>query len=72
MNARQEKDIRDRIAAAGGVVNAADLARAWGVSRERVRQLAQEPGFPAPLEPVGERPVWLRAVCDAWREARRH
>lgn len=70
VSARQVKTIRDRIAAAGGLVNAADLARVWGVSRARVTELVAMPDFPEPIDHVGERAVWLLAQCDQWREAR--
>lgn len=64
-------ELRERIVAAGGLVNAADLARVWQISRARVSELVGMPGFPQAIDTVGERPVWLLEQCDQWRELRR-
>lgn len=68
MREREVESIRRRIDAAGGLVNGADLARVWGLSRERIRQLVELEDFPEPIGHPGIRPVWLREQCEDWRE----
>jgi predicted DNA-binding transcriptional regulator AlpA len=63
-------DLRRRIAGAGGLVNAADMARDWGVSRERIRQLVELADFPEPIGHAGVRPVWLAEQVADWRAQR--
>jgi predicted DNA-binding transcriptional regulator AlpA len=53
-----------------GVASQADLARRWGLSRQRVHQLVREPAFPAPAGRVSGQPVWFAAEADEWREYR--
>lgn len=67
LTARDLTSLRARIARAGGLVNAADLSRVWGVSRARVSELVAMADFPEPVDHVGERPVWLLEQCDQWR-----
>lgn len=67
---REIDRLRDRIADAGGLVNAGDLARVWALSRARVSELVAMGDFPEPVGAVGGRPVWLLQHCDRWREAR--
>lgn len=67
---REINALRARIAGAGGLVNAADLARVWDVSRARVSELAAMTDFPLAIDTVGGRPVWLLEQCDQWRAAR--
>lgn len=67
---REVRRLRERIIAAGGLVNAADLSRLWGVSRARVSELVAMSDFPAAIDDVGGRPVWLLEQCDVWRGAR--
>lgn len=50
---------------------AGDLARRWGVTTQRVRQLTQVEGFPPMLGEVNGQPVYDVEECDAWREATR-
>ena len=64
------RSIRSQIEAAGGLVNAADLARAWGLSRTRLTQLQSEPDFPEPVAHVGRHPVWLARDAERWRARR--
>ena len=55
------------LAAAGGLASQADLARRWGIRRQRVNELVWESGFPAPVGQVNGHPVWLmREASDAW------
>jgi hypothetical protein len=54
---------------AGGLVSRAGLARRWGVSRQRIAQLAdnrERNGFPEPLEVDGGPPVYLANEVEAW------
>lgn len=53
------------------IASAADLARRWGVSRQRVSRLIREDGFPAPVAEVSGHPVWATREADEWREKRR-
>lgn len=64
------KTIRAAIKAAGGLGSVTDLARRWGVSRQRLSQLVGEDDFPKPVCEVNGRPVYLVGECDEWRQAR--
>jgi predicted DNA-binding transcriptional regulator AlpA len=48
------------------LVTGAEIARRLGVSRERVRQLAEETGFPPALGRLGASKVWRWADVRAW------
>lgn len=48
-----------------------DLAERWGVTTQRVRQLADEDSFPEQLGTVNGNPVWDVDECDGWREIHR-
>lgn len=45
-----------------------DLAERWGVTTQRVRQLAEDDTFPEQLGTVNGNPVYDVDECDAWRE----
>jgi hypothetical protein len=64
---------RDAIARAGGLFTLADLARRWGVTQQRVSQLAARDDFPAPIVTgeTGATRVYLGVEVDAWRAAPR-
>lgn len=47
-----------------------EIARMLGVSRQRVNQLANDPGFPEPLAVLAMGKVWLRRDIVRW--AREH
>src|SRR5260370_29731317 len=51
------------------LVTGGELARRLGVSRERVRQLAQRPDFPTPLGRLGQANIWGWTAVDEWRRA---
>ena len=51
------------------LVTGGEIARRLGVSRERVRQLAQRPDFPAPIGRLGQANIWGWAAVDEWRHA---
>jgi hypothetical protein len=55
---------------AGGLASKNDLARRWGVSRQRVRALEEDPTFPAPLGWVNGHPAYGVREVDAWRDDR--
>lgn len=68
-------DARGRVVTAleqaGGLVGRQELARTWGVSRQRIAQLVTQPGFPAAVGRANGGDVWLLAECEAWRAGRR-
>jgi hypothetical protein len=65
--------LRRAIEDEGGLVSVSDLARAWGVSSERVRQITDEASFPQPLDTInaggGRKPqrIWSREDADEYR-----
>lgn len=69
---------RTYINQSGGLAGRSKLAGIWGVSRQRVAQLTEMPGFPKPVDWVSYRetrggladdqPVWLVDEANAWRE----
>jgi len=52
------------------LVGATDIARALGVSRQRVYQLAHQPGFPQPAARLARGALWNRGEIEVWRDAR--
>jgi predicted DNA-binding transcriptional regulator AlpA len=64
--------LRELVAHHGGLVNQADLARTWDLSRQRVNQLVADPTFPDPVARVGGKAqeLWARDEVDAWKLAR--
>lgn len=48
------------------VLSLSDIARKLGVTRERVRQLAKEPGFPPHHMQVGRMRYWRPKDIDQW------
>lgn len=68
---REQSDrLRKSIEDAGGLANARELARRWGMSTARVSVLTGAEGFPQPVAEIAGRPVWAFDEVDAWREAR--
>src|SRR4051812_27961443 len=65
-----ETDAHVAVMAWDGLASPADLARRWGISRQRGWQLAREPDFPPPIGHVNCQPVYLVAEADEWRESR--
>jgi predicted DNA-binding transcriptional regulator AlpA len=43
-----------------------DVAELFGVSKQRAHQIADEPGFPAPVERDGRGRMWSRREVAAW------
>lgn len=62
---------REAIAAGGGLVSMAGLARRWNVTHQAVRKMRTSETFPKPTTKVdGRSDVWLVHEADAWRNAR--
>lgn len=61
---------RAGIQVSGGLASQADLARRWGMSRQRVGILVRQPGFPEPAATVNGQPVWLADEAAIWRQHR--
>ncbi len=59
---------RAAVATCAGLVSQADLARRWGISRQRVGVLVRQPGFPEPATIVNGQPAWLADEANVWRE----
>lgn len=51
------------------LVTGGEIGRRLGVSRERVRQLAQRPDFPSPIGRLGSANIWGWNAVDEWRRA---
>lgn len=62
--------LHSQIDKAGGLATLAGLARRYGLSAQRMSQLAHSETFPAPLRLVGGGDVYSVAEVDAWRERR--
>ena len=48
------------------LVAAHEIARMLNVSRQRVTQLANTPGFPAPVANLNVGRIWLREDIEQW------
>jgi len=51
------------------LVGAAEIADMLDVSRQRVTQLAQEPGFPNPEVELASGRIWKREAIERWARA---
>lgn len=51
-------------------VGAAEIARMFGVSRQRVTQLTARDDFPEPWEVLSMGKIWLTEDVRRWAEAR--
>lgn len=71
MSAMTYRTLRQHIERAGGIGGRTQLAERWGVSRQYVNRLAEDPTFPKAIGRVGMSDAYLLAECDEWREARR-
>jgi len=63
-------EAQDRINRLGGLASQADMARRWGISRQRVHQLVGGLRFPAVVGYVNGQAVWFAGAADQWREYR--
>ncbi|TKW64490.1 MAG: hypothetical protein DI612_07880 [Streptococcus thermophilus] len=52
------------------VVGYAEIAKAAGVSRQRIRQLAATAGFPAPVIKTAAGPLFPKAAAEQWARTR--
>ncbi|MBI2168936.1 MAG: DNA-binding protein [Actinobacteria bacterium] len=48
------------------LVGAVEIAKMLAVTRQRVYQLAREPGFPAPEAELASGRVWKRQEIERW------
>jgi predicted DNA-binding transcriptional regulator AlpA len=53
-----------------GLVGRAQLPALFGISVSRAYQMPAEPGFPEPVEYLGETPVYIKAEVIEWRNSR--
>lgn len=53
------------------LVGYAEIAEIAGVSRQRARQLAEQPGFPVPVTKTAAGPLRVRAAVEDWAATRR-
>lgn len=53
------------------LVGAAEIAEMLGLTRQRVYQLAREPGFPAPVAELTAGKVWRRIDVERWARRNR-
>lgn len=63
--------IWDLLVASGGVVTVSEISRRLDVSRAYASKITRRDDFPPPVDTLGDRPVWLWADVEAWREAER-
>jgi predicted DNA-binding transcriptional regulator AlpA len=49
-------------------VRLVEIAELLGVSRQRAHQIAEEPGFPTPVERDGRGRLWERREVAAWEK----
>lgn len=59
------------LTASGGIVTVAEIAHRLDVSRAYVSKITRRDDFPPPVDTLGERPVWLWADVEGWRDAER-
>lgn len=48
------------------LVGTAEVAELLGLTRQRVQQLARDPGFPAPIAKLSAGWIWRRADVEQW------
>ncbi len=51
------------------LVGLAEIAEMLGVTRQRVHQLTQTPGFPAPVATLSAGRIYDREAVEAWARA---
>ena len=52
------------------LTGATEIGRLLGISRQRVQQLAAQPGFPEPVAVLAMGKVWREDDVIAWAKAR--
>src|SRR5262245_57322054 len=58
--------VREALQRVGALASQADLARRWGISRQRVHQLTREVDVPKPAATIGGQGAWIVEEVDAW------
>lgn len=58
--------------APGSLMTRREIQAMLGVSRARVFQITEHPGFPRPVDDGvnHDHPIWRRAAVEKWRESR--
>ena len=51
----------------GGLLDRSAIGRRYGLSRQRTYELTNNKSFPAPVDEIGGRPVWLTLHVDRYR-----
>ena len=51
------------------LVGASEIGELLGVTRQRIDQLAKEPGFPAPTVELAAGRVWVKEDVEEWARA---
>ncbi len=51
----------------GGLIDRVDIAKRYGLSRQRAFQMTANNIFPKPVAEIGGRPVWLTVHVDRYR-----
>jgi predicted DNA-binding transcriptional regulator AlpA len=51
----------------GGLLDRSAIARRYGLSRQRTYELTNNKSFPAPVDVIAGRPVWLTLHVDRYR-----
>lgn len=65
------RDLWDQLVSTGGIVTVSEISRRLEVSRAYASKITRRDDFPAPVDTLGERPVWLWADVQGWHEAER-
>ncbi|MBF6620505.1 MAG: DNA-binding protein [Patulibacter sp.] len=53
------------------MVTVSEISRRLGVSRAYASKITRRDDFPDPVDTLGDRPVWLWAEVEGWRDAER-
>ena len=57
-------DLRDAVAASGGLCSITDLADRWGITRQWARVLVRRPSFPEPILTYGGQELYPADEAD--------
>lgn len=68
---RSAHAVWEQLAATGGIVTVAEIAGRLDVSRAYASKITRRDDFPAPVDTLGDRPVWLWADVEGWRASER-
>jgi len=53
---------------AGGIVHRGGIAKAFGLSLQRITTITGQKGFPDPYVTLGGRPIWIVADVKQWAD----